>query len=378
MKKIGIGFVGAGWMGGTQLRQLATRDDVEILALLEPHAQRGAEVLAELGLPASLLVQDYQQILDNQRIQVVWLVSPNSHHGPQSIAAMEAGKHVFCEKPCATSFEDYQRQVRLQRAHPELMTYVNYILYFDSQERRLRQMVDDNLFGTITQIQVNYRHAVNTSGDKTWKLRQAVMGDAIGMGINHALSVMIHAMQSQARPVSVYATSQSAKVRPFEVDPIWTIVVGFDNGASGVCMGNIDNSNGYDAYHGLYGTGGAFVFDSQLDRPQKVRYWSHKHADGKWIFPLDAIRCAQQGVEQLAWPADTTTPDSGNVIDGQIGACIEHFLGCVHRGAPSPLSFVNSAIIAEVGWAALVSARTGQPVGLPLDPVAASKYLSKT
>lgn len=376
MKKIGIGFVGAGWLGSNQLRRLAQRDDVEIRALLEPNAQRGAEVLQELGLPGSLLVSDYQQILSDPAIDAVWLVSPNSHHGPQSIAALEAGKHVFCEKPCATSYDDFLRQIELEKANPGRITYVDYILYFDTLEQRLRKMVADGVLGKITQIQVNYRHAVNTSGDKNWKLRQDVMGDAIGMGINHALSVMIHAMASQARPTSVFATSQPAQVRDFEVDPIWTILVGFDNGATGLCLGNIDSGNGYDAYHSLFGTRGGFLFDSLLDRPQKVRYWSAEQADGKWIYPLDRERCRAQGIENLAWPADATTPDSGDVIHHQLGACIDHFLGCVHDGKPSPLSFVNSAIIAEVGWAALISARTGKRVSLPLNPAEASRQLS--
>lgn len=367
-QKIGVGFVGAGWMGGNQLRRLSQRPDVEIRALLEPNVERGRGLLSELGLEPGLLVSDYRQLLDDPQIQAIWLVSPNSHHGPQSIAAMEAGKHVFCEKPGATRYSDYRRQLELEQANPGLITYVDYILYFDSLEQRLRQMVAEGAFGTVTQIQVNYRHPVNIAGDKSWKLRKDVMGDAIGMGINHALSVMVLAMASQARAAAVYATSQEAKVRGFEADPIWSIVVRFDNGATGVCLGNIDNGNGYDAYHNLYGTAGGFVFDSQQERAQKVRYWSAGQADGQWIYPLDPPRCELKGHAQLAWPEGTTTPDSGDVIHHQLDACLDHFLQCVHSRTSSPLSFANSAVIAEVGWAALVSSRTGQPVSLPLDP----------
>jgi predicted dehydrogenase len=366
MNTLGIGFVGAGWMGAAQLKLLAQRKDVQVHALLEPNVERGRALLARLGLDPALLVSDYQQILDHPHVQAVWLVSPNSYHGPQSLAAMAAGKHVFCEKPCATRYTDYLAQIVLERQHPALITYVDYILYFDTLEQQLRQMVSHGIFGTITQIQVNYRHPVNISGDKAWKLKKDLMGDAIGMGINHALSVMVLAMASQAKPVSVFASSQEAKVRGFEADPIWSIMVRFDNGATGLCLGNIDNGNGYDAYHSLYGTAGGFVFDSQLDRPQKVRYWSAGQAEEQWIYPLDAGRCQQQGLKELAWPAGATTPDSGDVIQHQLGACIEHFLECVHHGKKSPLGFTNSAIIAEVGWAAQVSAKTGQLVALPL------------
>lgn len=376
-KKINVGFVGAGWMGSCQLQRLTQRDDVEVLALYEKNADRGREVLANLGLSVDLLADDYDKIVSNPDIDAVWLVSPNSFHGPQSIAAMEAGKHVFCEKPAATTFADFCRQIELERANPGTITFVDYILYFDAMESHLQDMVAADQFGQITQIQVNYRHPVNIAGDKVWKLKKDIMGDAVGMGINHSISVIVNLMSPQARPVGVYATSMPAKVRGFEADPIWNILVKFDNGATGFCFGNIDNGNGYDAYHNLYGTKGGFVFESQLDRLKKVRYWSEKTTDGKWIFPLDTERCEREGCSQLAWPADTTTPDSGDVIEHQTGECVGHFIECVKSGKKSPLSFANSVTIAEIGWAAQISAATNTEVTLPLDWDKAKQFFSK-
>ena len=374
MAQVKVAFVGVGWMGAVQLQRLTERDDVEILALFEKNQERGKEVLANLGLSTGLLVDDYEKTISNPDIDAVWLVSPNSFHGPQAIAAMQAGKHVFCEKPAATTFEDFCKEIELAKANPQLITFVDYILYFDSMEEHLREMVADGTFGQITQIQVNYRHPVNIAGDKVWKLSKEVMGDAIGMGINHAISVMIFLMSSQAKPAAVYATSQPAKVRGFEVDPIWNIVVRFDNGASGFCAGNIDSGNGYDAYHSIFGTEGAFVFDSQVDKSQKVRYWSNKTTEDKWIYPLDAARCEREAVKHLTWPPDTTTPDGGNVIEHQIAACIEHFIDCIKTGKKSPLSFVNSAIIAEIGWAAQISSATGKEISLPLNLAEANAF----
>jgi predicted dehydrogenase len=359
------------------MQRLTERNDVEILALLEPNKQRGIELLKNLGLSESLLVSEYDHILNNPEIDAVWLVSPNSFHGPQSIAAMKAGKHVFCEKPCATTFDDFLRQIELEHANPSLITFVDYILYFDSMEQHLRDMIAAREFGDVTQIQINYRHPVNIAGDKVWKLNKSIMGDAIGMGINHAISVMIYAMASQDRPVSVIAKSLAARVRGFEADPIWNIMIGFDNGATGFCFGNIDNGNGYDAYHNIYGTEGAFTFDSQIERQWKVKYWSKKSTDGNWIWPLNKEKCRQDGLEKLLWTDDTTTPDSGNVVEHQTGACVGHFIECVKSSTKSPLSFVNSSLIAQIGWAAQMSAGLGCEIKLPLDFIAAKKFYEK-
>lgn len=378
MKTLGIGFVGAGWMGSVQLKGLLAREDVAIKALVGTSVKRGEATLAELGLPVDLFTTEFESLLDNPEIDVIWLANPNGYHGAQAIAAMQAGKHVFCEKPAATSYDDFVTQIELEKAHPELITFVDYILYFDTMAERLRGMIANGDFGTLTQIQVNYRHPVNIQANKIWKLKREIMGDAIGMGIIHSLSTMVLLMASQAKPISVYATSMPAQVRGFEADPIWNIVIKFDNGATGFCFGNIDSGNGYDAYHNLYGTKGNFIFDSQLDRPQKVRYWTEGATGSKWVYPLDAKRCEKDGMDSLAWPAQTTTPDSGNVIEHQTGACIDHFMERVQNGIPSPLSFANSASIAELGWASQISAATNQAVALPLDHAQAQSFFFKT
>lgn len=374
--KISIGFMGTGWMGSTLLRRLAERDDVIVSALGSSDAQRAQGLLDQLGLKNTRIVSDFADITNDDSIDAVFLTNTNASHGPQSIAALRAGKHVFCEKPASTTFEDHLSQIELAKANPHLKTFVDYILNFDTFEQRLREMIERDDFGKITQAQINYRHPVNIAGNKAWKLKQEVMGDAIGMGINHAVSVLLRAMESQARPVKVFATSMNAQVRAFEADPIWNIHLEFDNGAAGVVLGNIDSSNGYDAFHSFSGTKGALVFDSILPRTHKVRMWNSHDADGDWFYPLDPDRCREQGVEP--WPAETTTPDSGDVVEHQTAECVAEFIESIQEDRQSPLSFVNASVVAEVQWAARVSAELGVPVTLPLDVDLVRRTLSES
>jgi predicted dehydrogenase len=373
-KRIKVGMVGTGWMGRTLLSRLVAHPDTEVVGLCRRDPAKAAQVLKEFGLDAGLACADYERLLGIEGLQAVVLASPNCYHGPQSIAALKAGKHVFCEKPAATVYDEYTQQIELERASPGLVTFVDYILYFDTFQERLRRMVAEGEFGRVSQIQINYRHPINIEGDKVWKLDGELMGDAIGMGIVHALSAMVYVMQPQAKPVSVFASSSPASERGFERDPVWNIQVGFDNGCTGFCFGNIDVANGYDAYHNVHGSEGGLVFDSGLDRPQKVRYWSNKTTGGKWGYPLDTDRCARDGFEP--WPADTTTPDSGNVVEHQTSRCIDHFIECIKTGKRSPLSFANSMAVADIGWAAQMSAGLGERIELPLDRARASAYFA--
>jgi predicted dehydrogenase len=253
---------------------------------------------------------------------------------------------------------------------------VDYVLYFAPMEQKLRDMVRAGLFGDLTQVQINYRHPVNITGGRAWKLSKEVMGDAIGMGINHALSVMhwIFAANKQ-HPVSVFALADPARVRPFEAEAIWSILIRYSGGGTGFCFGNVDSGNGYDAYHNIFGTEGAFVFDAGYEHARKIRYWSKQHAAGQWIWPLDPAASFAPELTEYAWPASTGTPDSGDVLNHSLAEAIDHFITCIQKREQSPLSFLNTAPIADVGWAAQISARTGTPVTLPLDPNLTTRYL---
>jgi predicted dehydrogenase len=375
---IGVGLVGAGWMGATLLRRLTEQKDVGVVGVHQRRRDKAVEVMKELGLGEDLFFDDYQSLLAAPGLDAVFICSTNEAHGAQAIAAMEAGKHVFCEKPCATRYEEFRRQIELEKARPGQVTFVDYLMNFDELENRIRRMTRDGEFGTITQIQVNYRHPINIADDKVWKLSGDRMGDAIGMGIIHSLSVMLNIMAEQeAVPVKVYATNSMVHRRDFDIPGIWNLLIEFSNGATGVCFGNVDQAKGYDAYHHIHGTHGGLIFDSLLDRPQKVRFWSEKTTGGKWIYPLDPMRCEAEGRAELGWPPDTSTPDSGDVMRHQTGACVSHFLECIRKGEQSHLSFVNSAPVAELGWAALISAAEGVPVELPLDPERAGEFFNR-
>jgi predicted dehydrogenase len=362
------------------MRKVAAREDAEIVALHQRSQERAWAALTELELSQEIFRPDYESLLEDPAVDAVFICSTNEAHGPQALAALAAGKHVFCEKPCATDFNDYRAQLELEAKNPDQVTFVDYLMNFDTLEERIQSMVKEDVFGKITQLQVNYRHPINIEGDKEWKLKEDRMGDAIGMGVIHSLSVMVNIMAAQgAKPCAVYATSSRESVRGFEVPPIWNIQVEFDNGATGFCFGNVDTANGYDAYHNIHGTKGGLIFDSYLERPQKVRYWSEGRAEGRWIYPLDRERCEREGKADFAWEDGATTPDSGDVMHHQTGACVDHFLNCIHSGEQSFLSFRNSAPVAELGWAAQISAARQKRVTLPLEEeVARYFFFSKS
>jgi hypothetical protein len=151
------------------------------------------------------------------------------------------------------------------------------------------------------------------------------------------------------------------------VDTIWNIVIRFDSGASGVVLGDIENGNGYDAYHNIFGTEGGVIYDSLTRFECMVRYWSGR-TGRQWIYPLDHEKEMARGNRELLWPLDMHMPASGDVLDHATPEIIAYFVNQIRNGGKCFLGFDSMRIVQDINFAAQVSARINQPVSVPAHP----------
>ena len=121
MAGMGVGLIGTGYMG--KCHALAWNSvasvfgDVErprLVGLAEIDAGLAKRKAAELGFVQS--TGDWRDLIADPDIDVVSVTTPNQFHAEMAIAALEAGKHVWCEKPMATSLADAERMWAAQRA----------------------------------------------------------------------------------------------------------------------------------------------------------------------------------------------------------------------------------------------------------------------
>jgi len=99
-----IGFAGAGYIAGIHAQGLAALPGVRIAAVHDADAARANELAAAHGAAA---VPSYEALLG--ACDAVYVCAPNVHHADMAVAALEAGLHVFSEKPAATSPADARR-----------------------------------------------------------------------------------------------------------------------------------------------------------------------------------------------------------------------------------------------------------------------------
>ena len=102
-KKFRIGIIGCGGIAnGKHMPSLkALSSECEMVAFCDLIVRRAEKAKADFGTPDAKVYTDYRELLKDETIDVVHVCTPNKSHAPISIAALEAGKNVMCEKPMA-------------------------------------------------------------------------------------------------------------------------------------------------------------------------------------------------------------------------------------------------------------------------------------
>jgi predicted dehydrogenase len=109
--------------------------------------------LAALGTlyPGVILTTEYDDVIEDNEIEAVLIVTPVRSHFPLAMRAIEAGKHVFVEKPLAASSEECARLIEAaERASVTLM--VGHTFIYSSPVRKIREIIDSGTLGEVLHI----------------------------------------------------------------------------------------------------------------------------------------------------------------------------------------------------------------------------------
>ena len=142
---IGLGIVGYGGFGAFTADVYARMDEVRIVALTDTDANRLAEGAQRYQARA---YPDLEHLLQDSEVELVAISTPPWLHVPQALAAVEAGKHVFLEKPLATTLEDADRLLKRVREQGVRLS-VDYVLRRIPIYRTLQKLIKSRLLGDI-------------------------------------------------------------------------------------------------------------------------------------------------------------------------------------------------------------------------------------
>lgn len=123
-ERILLGMIGPGGHGAGLLRSFVAQNDVEVIYVCDPDANRmnqAARVVEQASGRTPTAVADLRRVLDDKVVDAVVIATPDHWHAPATILACEAGKHVYVEKPCSHNIREGRLMVEAARRHRRIV-----------------------------------------------------------------------------------------------------------------------------------------------------------------------------------------------------------------------------------------------------------------
>ncbi len=364
-KRIGIGLIGSGFMGKAHALGFATAGrvfdlpfavDLAVLADVTPAA--AGKAAAALGFRRS--TGAWRDLLTDPEVDVVDITTPNTLHREMALAALAAGKHVYCEKPLAPTAAEAREMTRAA-AEAGVVTQVGFNYLKNPMVALAKRIIEAGEIGRVTTFRGV--HAEDYMADEgapwTWRLDPAGGGGALADIGSHILATARHLLGPitglladvetvvPQRP----AAAGSAAVREVRVDDVARLFVRFAGGATG----SIEASwiaTGRKMQHDfeVYGSKGAIAFTQERFNELKVYFTDDRTG-------LRGFRTIQAGPEHEPYGAFCVAP--GHQIGFNDLKAIEarDFLAAVAGGAPVGPGFAEGAEIQSLVELAYRSSR---------------------
>lgn len=149
-------------------------DDAAAVAVASRDLERGRRWAEEHGVESA--VGSYGQLLEDESIEAVYIALPNAFHARWTVAALEAGKAVLCEKPLCVSPEETQEVLEVARRTGSLL-WEAFVFPFRPQTVRLHTEIESGRLGEIREIQSNFHFRI--SNPQNIRLRPELGGGAL-------------------------------------------------------------------------------------------------------------------------------------------------------------------------------------------------------
>ena len=153
MRKFKTALFGTGFVGRVHLEGIRRLGYVQLYAIGEPQVEKAKALAAEFG--AEKVEADYRRVLEDPNVDAVHVCTPNALHFPIARDAMQAGKHVICEKPLATGVAEAKDLVKMA-ADTKRRNCTFHNLRFYPMVQHMRRMREAGDLGEILVVQGTY------------------------------------------------------------------------------------------------------------------------------------------------------------------------------------------------------------------------------
>lgn len=239
-EQVKVGVIGLG-MGKAHTERYRDAPEAQVVALCDQNRERLERVPEQVGgeVREARLYTDIAEMLRDEELQAVSVALPNALHAPVTIQALEAGKHVLCEKPLAMSAAEAEEMVQTaQRVGKTLMVHFN--VRFNPTSRAVKQAIEGGALGQIYYGRTVWHRKRGIPQLGGWFTQKQMSGGGalIDIGV-HRLDLALWLM-GYPKPVSVTGVTYNflgaklaeAQGKTFDVDDLAAAFIRFENGAA--------------------------------------------------------------------------------------------------------------------------------------------------
>jgi UDP-N-acetyl-2-amino-2-deoxyglucuronate dehydrogenase len=230
-KKVRVGLIGVGWIGAHHGSNLLGNPHAELAAVCDPDQERARAFLGRTGSGARLYAKP-EELLEAQDIAAVVIASPNAAHAEQAIAAAQAGKDIYLEKPMGITLESCRQVARAVRK-AGVRCRMGYHRRFNPLVTHAKRLIAEGKMGELVLAESDYFHHVpGHLPIWEWLGKTAIAGSLIHAGTGHNVD-LLRFFCGEVKEVSCYKDIRMPRTTQIETEDVAILNLRFESGALG-------------------------------------------------------------------------------------------------------------------------------------------------
>jgi len=372
----GVGIIGFGFMGKVHTYGYRVipffKEEMPIIPQIKAVCtapDKTAEDARKL-LPEAEIYTNYHRIIERDDIDIIHISTPNIYHKEALLAAMEAGKDIYCDKPITARLEEAKEVEKNLNSYNGIHRMVFNYRYFPAV-MRAKQLIEEGFLGQLINFRGAYFHAgsVDPKRPLGWKERPEAGGGAIQDMAPHILDMMRYLLGEYKEILA--ETQILYPERPLQDNPEKTekveaedhvfVLARMSSGGKGVMEASkIATGTTDELRFEIHGTKGAIRFNCL--QPNHLEAYNLQEPEE----PIGGIRGFKRIDTIQRFPDTNKFPGpkfSVGWIDSHI-ACLRNFLSCVAKRKNESPTLKDGIRIQEIIDACQRSAKVGEWIGV--------------
>lgn len=180
-KEVALGFIGVGWIGRNRMEAILNHTPARAISIVEPTEENAQEALKSAG--DAKLSSSAEELLKAENLEGVVIATPSAMHAQQSIAALKAGKAVFCQKPLGRTAAEVREVVAASKEANKLLS-VDLSYRYTKAFRAVYDLIQNGDIGDVYAVDLVFHNAYGPDKEWFYDIKRSGGGCVMDLGIH--------------------------------------------------------------------------------------------------------------------------------------------------------------------------------------------------